>query len=360
MTRRAPISLLAAALLLTGCPTSTPRRSGGPVFAGEGGAEAVCVVEIMPNYIVHLTALAGLPHHSTYAEEFGGTVDVEAAQILRRHAPLLQWGYGTTGDLAPFFVLLPTYLPLADQFELSAYLRTVDGAMRTGDYGEVRGRYHGAHERLRRWLFDYESFFYSRAGIYRENLRAVRQLVQVYEYSFERYEEQVWSQVELDLDLLADELNGEMWSLELIDTWERLTGVRFADNRYEVLLTAAPAGTGVTGLGYARSLVAAQADHRQMLGLIVHEVGAHLLIELFREASDRDAASGELDWATYAAYEGLAQHYTRQILPGFETEIENDVEIFVGIYRQLQDQEPKAGARRLMQRALKEYRDGLW
>jgi hypothetical protein len=354
--------LLGLALLCSACvaPAPAPRETRGPVFAGERGAEALCVVEEMPNYLLHLTALAGLPYRSTYADRFGHTVDAESAQILNLHAPMLQWGQGVTGDLAPFFVLLPAYLPMEDEYELFEYLRAVDEAMRSRDYSLLRDPYYDAHEELRQWLFDYEGFFRSRAAVYDDFLRAIRQLVFVYEHSFQDYHEKVWSEVELDLDLAADDLNGELWSLELIDSLESMTGVRLRADRYEIVLTTAPGGTGVTGLGYARSLMTVSEDRDHMLGLIVHEVAMHLLVGLFREAEARDVASGELDWTTYAAYAGLAQHYTRLILPGFETQIENDVAIFAGIYRQLQDQEPKAGARRLMERALREFREGKW
>lgn len=352
--------LAAVAALLTGCAAPGPPPSArGPVFAGERDKEAVCVVERIPNYLLHLTALAGLPVPSPYAETYGASVDPEAAGVLRRHQPLLQWGYGATGDLAPFFVLLPAYLPLADEFELSEYLRGVDEAMRNGDYGAVRDRYPEAHALLGRWLFDFEGFFASRAGAYREHLTAVRQLVRVYEQGYQRYEDEVWPEVEPGLESLAEDLNGRLWTLDLLDTWERRTGLRFRGDRYEVSLTAAPGGTGVTGLGYERSLMTA-ADPERMAGLIAHEVGTHLLVDLYREASARAEAPGDSDWTTYAAYAGLTLYYTRQIVPGFETEIENDVEIFAGIYRQLQDQEPRASARWLMERALEERRDGLW
>ena len=353
-------SLLALLLLASGCGAPATRPSGGPVFAGEGEAEAVCVVEAIPNYLLHLTAVAGLPWPNPYAEAWGHTVDVESAHVLQLHAPALQWGQGVTGDLAPFFVLLPAYLPLESEYELYEYLQALDQAMRNRDYRELRDPYHGAHERLKGWLFDFEGFFYSRAEVYEGYLRAIRQLVAVYERSFPAWYDQAWPEVEDQLEPIADHLNGKLWSLDLIGTWERKTGVRFRGDRYEIVLTAAPGGGGVTGLGYARSLLTPIADPDHMLGLIVHEVGMHMLLDLFREAEARDLASGELDWTTYAAYAGLAQHYTRQIVPGFETELENDVEIFAGIYRQLQDEEPRAGARRLMDRALTEHRAGKW
>ena len=347
-------------LLAPGCAPPAARPPGGPVFAGEGEAEAVCVVEEIPNYLLHLTALAGLPYPTPYAEAYGHTVDVEAARILQLHAASLQWGQGVTGDLAPFFVLLPAYLPLEGEHELFEYLHALDLAMRNGDYRHLRDLYPDAHARLGSWLFDFEGFFYSRAQLYEGYLRAIRQLVSVYEHSFQAWHEQAWPEVELELELIADHLNGELWSLDLIDAWEEQTGMGFRGDRYEVVLTAAPGGSGLTGLGYARSLLTPIRDRDHMLGLIVHEVGMHLLLELFREAETRDLASGELDWTTYAAYAGLAQYYTRQIVPGFETEIENDVETFAGIYRQLQDEEPGAGARRLMDRALSEYRADKW
>ena len=258
--------LIAPLLLAPACAPPAARPPGGPVFAGESEAEAVCVVEEIPNYLLHLTALAGLPWPNPYAEAYGHTVDAEAAHVLQLHAPALQWGQGITGDLAPFFVLLPAYLPLEGEHELFGYLQALDLAMRDGDYRHVRDPYHDAHARLGSWLFDFEGFFYSRAEVYEGYLRAIRQLVSVYEHSFQAYHEQVWPEVEDELELIADGLNGELWSLDLIDTWEEMTQVRFRGDRYEVVLAAAPGGTGVTGLGYARSLVTPAGDRRSPPG----------------------------------------------------------------------------------------------
>lgn len=350
------------ALTLAGCVAPSGRSGGGvpPGFADERDKEVLCVVERLPNYITHLTAVAGLPWRTSYAEAFGHTVDLESHQILQLHAPMLQWGNGITGDLAPFFVLLPAYLPLGDEFDLFEYMRAVDQAMGSRRYDAIADLYAQAQARLAWWLFDFRGFFYSRSEVYQTYLRAVRQLVHVFEHNYHSWEEEVWTDIELDLDLAADEINGDLWSLDLLDTWEHMTGERFRGNRYEIVLTAAPAGTGITSLGYHRSMLSADMDRERMLGLIVHEVGTHVLVGLYRELSDRDLAEGEIDWMTYAAYAGLTTYYTRQILPEFETEIENDVEIFVGIYRQLADEEPEAGARRLMERALAEKRAGRW
>jgi hypothetical protein len=349
-------------LTLAGCvaPADQPRGGIPPAFAAEREKEVVCVVEQLPNYITHLTAVAGLPWRTAYADAFGHTVDLESHQILQRHAPMLQWGHGLTGDLAPFFVLLPAYLPLEDEFDLFEYMRAVDVAMSSRRYAPIGDLYPRAHARLSWWLFDFEGFFHSRSEVYQTYLRAVRQLVHVFEYNYELWEEEVWHDIELDLELVAHDMNGDLWSLDLLAKWERLTGERFRGSRYEIVLTAAPAGTGITSLGYHRSLLSTDMDQDRMLGLIVHEVGTHLLVDLYREMSDRDLAAGETDWTTFAAYAGLTAYYTRQILPEFETEIENDVEIFAGIYQQLADEEPEAGARRLMARALAEKRSGRW
>lgn len=333
-------------------------ESGATSQPGRRDKEVVCQVERLPNYILHLTAAAGLPHPANYP--YASAVQADDLQALRAQALLLQWGPGVTGELAPFFVFLPCYLGLADEFELAEYFRVVGEAFRGGTYLPLREHYREAHERLAWWLFDFEGFFHSRSESYREHLREVSHLAYVFERNFQRYDEEVWRQVEPELDVLAGDLNGRLWSLDLLGTWERATGLRFAAEGYQIVLTAAPGGTGITGLGYERSLLSVDADRERLIGLITHEVGAHLLVELFREVSSRDAASGQLDWTTYAAYEGLTLYYTRQILPGFETQIQNDVEKFAGIYRQLQDQEPGASARRLLGRGLQEYRAGQW
>jgi hypothetical protein len=358
------LSLAAACALIVAvacAPTAQgPARGARPSFSGERDKEVVCVVERMPNYITHLTAVAGLPWHTSYAERYGHTVDLESHEILQLHRPMLEWGHGYTGDLAPFFVLLPAFLPLSDEFDLFEYMRALDSSMNSRNYSAVADLYPQAQARLAWWLFDFEGFFYSRSEVYETYLRAVRQLVHVFEHNYQAWDENVWHHVELDLDLAADELNGELWALDLLNSWESLTGQRFKGERYEIVLTAAPAGTGITSLGYRRSMLSANMDPEQMLRLIVHEVGTHLLVDLYRQMLDRDLTSGEADWATSAAYAGLTAYYSRQIMPEFETEIENDVEIFVGIYRQLADEDPSADARLLMERALAERRSATW
>jgi hypothetical protein len=356
-----PLACMLAMAIAACAPTAHGPASGTrPSFPGERNKEVVCVVERMPNYITHLTAVAGLPWHTSYAELYGHTVDLESYEILQLHRPMLEWGHGYTGDLAPFFVLLPAFLPLSDEFDLFEYMRALDSAMDSRNYSAIAELYPQQQARLAWWLFDFEGFFYSRSEVYETYLRAVRQLVHVFEHNYQSWDENVWHHVELDLDIAADELNGELWALDLLNSWESLTGQRFKGQRYEIVLTAAPAGTGITSLGYRRSMMLADMDAEQMLGLIVHEVGTHLLVDLFREMLDRDLTKGETDWTTSAAYAGLTTFYARQIMPQFETEIENDVEIFVGIYRQLADEDPSADARLLMERALAERRSSTW
>ena len=79
------------ALLLAGCvaPASRSQEGVPPAFADQREKEVVCVVERMPNYITHLTAVAGLPGRTLYADDYGHTVDTEGHQILLRNAPLL-------------------------------------------------------------------------------------------------------------------------------------------------------------------------------------------------------------------------------------------------------------------------------
>jgi hypothetical protein len=352
---------LLSAAVLAGCVPAS--QSGGvpPAFARRGDKEVVCIVEPMPNYLTHLTAVAGVPWPTAYADLQGQTVDVESHHILRTHATLLQWGREYTGDLAPFFVLLPAYLPLDDRFDLFEYLQALDEAMKDGSYEPLARLHPGAQSRLRLWLFDFRGFFESRAGDYRTYLRSVRQLIRVYETNYQAWDEEVWRDAQARLDVVAAELNGDIWSLDLLSRWEDLTGERYRGTRFDVVLSEAPTGTGITGLGYHRSLLSTwDTDRERMLGLIVHEVGTHVLIDLFKEISARQLAAGQPEWKTHAAFAGLTAHYTRQILPHFETDIENEVEIFAGLYRQIADEEPRAGARRLVTRALADYRPATW
>ncbi|MEE2658174.1 MAG: hypothetical protein VX733_06690 [Candidatus Latescibacterota bacterium] len=359
MKHRQAISAAVGLTWLTGIGcASTTEGSSSDWFAERPSRLVECAPELMPNYLFHLTALAGVLHSASYESNYVASVERSDLNELRASLPLINWGYDYTGDLAPFFVFLPAYLELEDDFELQEYFDLFELSVRRSNYAPLRNRFANAHDRLDLWLFDYEGFFYGRADLFREFLPRIQRMSDIFERNFASYAQEIWPQLESELELIADEVNGQLWSLDLIQQWEALSGVHFQAPSFDVVITAAPSGPRPHRLGYARSLITAERNIERMVHLLNHEVGAHLLYELYDRQLRADAEAGSLDWENWAAYEGLVQFYGRQIMPGFEMDVDNEVERFHGYYQQIFDAAPRADAAWMLQRALRIHRDG--
>ena len=93
-----------------------------------------------------------------------------------------------------------------------------------------------------------------------------------------------------------------------------------------------------------------------MARTVSFEFGRHLLIDVFDEAVSDASGTANLDWAVFAAYQGLTEFYNRRMFPGYRAEIDNDVERFAAVFGQLSDQRPEATARELMKQGLIAFR----
>ncbi|MDP6981541.1 MAG: hypothetical protein QGG05_00485, partial [Candidatus Latescibacteria bacterium] len=143
---------------------------------------------------------------------------------------------------------------------------------------------------------------------------------------------------------------------DVVITWEGLTKEQYDGRVFVVSLIAAPTSIPATGLSYGETLLAVEEDVEAMTRTVSFEFGRHLLVDVFNETVTEAAGTGGLDWTLFAAYQGLTEHYNRLIFPGYRSEIDNDVERFVAVFRQLHDQRPEATARQLMRQGLVAFR----
>jgi hypothetical protein len=318
--------------------------------------EIVCVAEPMANYVVHLTTLGGLPWPTPYGDLMRPTVPAQSLSRLQQAAPALAWDRQHTGELAPYFVFLPAYLRLQDEFELEQYFISFESAIRRDAYAAFRRGNAEGHDRVSTWLFDLEGFFYERLDLYHNSFTFIRELGRLYVAHYRDYEEELWPDIERDLEVAADQIESQAWSVDLIASWEAMTQESYDGRHFVVSLVAAPMSISATGLSYGETLLAIEEDEEMMARTVSFEFGRHLLIDVFDEAVSDASGTANLDWAVFAAYQGLTEFYNRRMFPGYRAEIDNDVERFAAVFGQLSDQRPEATARELMKQGLIAFR----
>lgn len=347
------------AIWLSACYSlgQTPRSASDARRARSAAAkEIVFSVEPMANYAIHMTSLAGLPWSTPYGDLMMSSVPGPDLTRLRQASAALAWDREYTGELAPFFVFLPAYLRMQDEYELEQYFISFENAIRREAYAAFRQGRADGHDRMANWLFDLEGFFYERLDFYHTGFTFVRELGRVYVAHYRDYEDRIWPDVERDLEDVAARIESQTWSVDLIATWEAATGEVYDGRRFVVSLVAAPTSIAATGLSYGETLLSVNDDMEELTRTVSFEFGRHLLIDVFNEAIDEASSDGNLDWTFFAAYQGLTEHYNRRIFPGYRSEIDNDVERFAAVFHQLHDQRPEATARQLMRQGLVAFR----
>ena len=334
-----------------------PRTGPAEQLAGSGPQkEIVFLVEPMANFAIHITSVAGLPWPTAYGDLMMSSVSPQNLGRLRQAAPALAWNREHTGELTPYFVFLPAYLRMQDEFELEQYFIGFENAIRRGAYAAFRQGHADGHDRMANWLFDLEGFFEERIDFYQTGFTFIRELGRLYVGQYRDYEERIWPDVERDLEDVASEIESQTWSVDLIATWESFTGERYDGRRFVVSLVAAPMAIPTTGLSYGETLLSVQDDPDEMTRAVSLEFGRHLLIEVFNGAVSEASGTDRLDWTLFAAHQALTEHYNRRIFPGYRSQIDNDVERFAAVFQQLHDQRPEATARQLMRQGLVAFR----
>jgi hypothetical protein len=134
----------------------------------------------------------------------------------------------------------------------------------------------------------------------------------------------VWPRERPALEAAADCLNSRLAATDLLGRWEEVTGIEFRAPRYDFVLSSAiENGPNANSLGYERTLFRPGPDLAWAVQFMSHEVGTHVLIEVFRAAMPHHTFD-----RLYRAYECLARFYNRRVLneplvytlPGYDCE----------------------------------------
>ena len=298
------------------------------------GKDVVCVVERFANYVFHLLAVAKISYDSEYADMYRDAVIHEDLEYLEKQRSRLQWGRGKVGDFTPMFMFIPVYINLYSEDELAEYFSFIDQGIETRDSEATLRHYGDYFERLKLWILpeDFENDLYKPLIEHRE---VIRQLGEIYKRNYPEYIKKVWPKERKKVEGVAQKLNSRLKEEDLITKWEKLTGMEFKFPRYEiVLVSAAKNGPSANSLGYERNLFYADPRVEHMVKFISHEVGTHILCDLFKEAQSRG-----IDYMIiYKAYECLSMFYNKMFYPEKEYNWSYDEETFLPIYKQIYDE----------------------
>lgn len=263
----------------------------------------------MPNYIGHLLGTAQVAFSNDHPSRYAKTVDDDDVTCLREYATLLQWGSGEQGTLTPFFVFFPGYLGLEDGRQITQYFTALQRAIRENNLSPL---FHSfpALRNLADWMYSYPEDCPVPTGL-RENQSAVSRLSDVWIDNYGAFRTQVWPTELPNLQSRADEMNAVLSARDVIGDWERLTGCCFLYPQYTFVLSIGiENGPNFNSLGYEKNWVWWRTE--LLFEGIVHEVGTHLLISLFK--SGWSAYSARI---AYDAYETLCDFYCELILASY-------------------------------------------
>ncbi len=337
-------------------------------------------VELGPNYLFHLQAMARAEFDSDYADRHRGSVKEADLGVLEEYRSRLAWADGHLGDLTIPAVFLPAYLGLQSAAALEEYFGLLGRAIEGGEPGPFLRRYAERLARTAHWWEEIDAAWLDARRAPTGLGRALETLGAIYVGNFASYETGVWPAERPGIEAAADRLNGHLAERDVIGQWERLTGLAFRTELYEIVLVSAiKNGPNANSLGYDRNVFYCGSDFDWLTQFISHETGSHILIGLLKDyvrPAPRDTATAQAARAgeragpgapaynfdlVYRAYENLVRFYNILLLGRADVYPMPDHyrgPEFEAVYRRLYAENPRLSPREMLEGGLRESH--LW
>jgi hypothetical protein len=308
------------------------------------------VVRCMPNYILHVMAVARINFDSEYASRYADTLETADLDTLEKHRDLLlTFGRGKHESIADVIIGFPIAFRLDDLTSLEEYFSVLISGLEKSDMTDFSRRFDQGLSDFHRWLpFDVNDLVW-----FVRHLDAIRETAGVILHNFSQYEESIWPEERQELEAVAGRVNKALGKRDYIGEWETITDLRFKSDHYDILLCSAiEGGPNANSIGYDQVIFFHRTPFDKLIQFISHEIGTHLLIDIYSDLT----STGQFDRATvFAAYECLAKHYNSRILAGKDLVYELTglpEEKYLPVYAQLQGANPNIKAPELLRVAL--------
>jgi hypothetical protein len=181
-------------------------------------------------------------------------------------------------------------------------------------------KYNDYIKRRKLWFPEINSVWFEKI---KNKVSLIKRFGEIYEENFHAYEKEVWSKEKERLEKKAKEINQKLKNLNLIEHWEKITGIDFKVSEYQIVLVSAiKNGPNANSLGYDRNVFYSENDLKWTIDFISHEVGTHIMFdiakefmkEMYFETNSNIDEKAQKFQRFYKAYECLAQFYNTMVL----------------------------------------------
>ncbi|AKI97348.1 hypothetical protein [Kosmotoga pacifica] len=267
-------------------------------------------LEIGTNYIFHLLSIARINYDNNYSHKYESTVSEKHREVLQKFKDRLSFANGNAGDLVEYMVFFPAYLGFNSQSDFERYFQLIKKAAQ-GRREEFFQEY-GTKISERKWLPEIDNKWFEALHSMTEEIKI---LEEVYIENFTNYKDLVWPYEFLQMKEKSDELNEKLKKLDLIKSWEKITGSEFKAKEYEIVLVSAiEGGPNANSLGYNKNVFFSGAKTNWMLDFISHEVGTHIMADFALKLFKAPMIEPERMAEFYSAYECLSQFLNSLVL----------------------------------------------
>lgn len=283
-----------------------------PLFADPAKKTTAAVIDEGTNYVFHVLAVSRVNFNSDYAYIYKDTVIAEDKDYIYKQKKHLALSDDETGILAKIIINFPAYLNLDTKEKIKEYYLLLEEGFRINSFESFLNKYSQQTESINQWPLNQEpineNYLRSLSG-YEE---IIRRIGAVYVRNFSVYDKRLWNVENGKMQKSAALINDFLKYANLISKWEMFTGQTFkADAYYILMCRAIEGGPNLISLSYDRSAFYSDAQFSFFNKFISHQVGSHILIDIFADALKSGIYKfGDL----YTAYENLVEFYNCQVL----------------------------------------------
>ena len=326
--------------------------SQGVVY-GETQKEVKATVEVIPNYIFHLLTLGGIvPEDPEYIALYGESISKEDKAYLFEHRKLLAWADGNTAPLIHYFLFIPANF--RSQNEFNEYFDLLDNALKNNDCKAFLQKYESYFKKAN-WMSDNTDMVEMKLHIQSiiPYTQEVAEIGKIFKNNFQSYHSSIWQIEKEKLEKTVQIINNELPKLDLIGSWEKLTGLTFKTDIFEIVLFSPNKnGPSANSLSYDRDAFYHGIDTDYLLQFICHEVGTHILIKSFVEIWQMNRFEFQ---DIYLAYENTAEFYTAKFILKREPKIGYEVEKYYQVLDDIYNSNPDINPTNLIIKGIEAY-----
>ena len=314
------------------------------------------MAEFCPNYLFHLLALARTGFESDYADRYASTAKPADIEFIRKNERLFAIGVSDGGQLTAL-IAFPVYFGISTQSDFEEFFNLFNSGLEENDFTPFMNRYRSSIDRLNVWITVDEQGLLS-MNKYCKTINVFGSIVLG---NLDRYRSEVWPVEKPSLEAKADEINRFFGSRDVIGQWEKLLGLEFRFDIYNIILCSAiKNGPNANSLAYDAVVFYHDDPFDKTIQFISHEVGTHLLSEIYKKTAIFDVFEQAL---LYRAYENLAKFYNRKVLKlqstAYHLPDRFKEERILAIYEKLFEENPEISPQGLLIRGMEKLAGGV-